>query len=156
RAGPMDLSERVLRFQLALALAPYAQDSARILSRLNAQFSSWLFNAGATDLAVQYAKTGLAYGRKAFTNKSVGLYHLTARVAGFYLNKQQYDSSWKYFSEALGIASQIGEPLWIASGINNLGFLYEKLSLPDSALRFFRQAEKILPLRNASDSDLLG
>src|SRR5262249_39962478 len=26
----------------------------------------------------------------------------------------------------------------------------------DSALRFFRQAEKILPLRNASDSDLLG
>src|SRR5215813_5495069 len=72
RAGPIDLSERVLRFQLALALAPYAQDSARILSRLNAQFSSWLFNAGATDLAVQYAKTGLAYGRKAFTNKSVG------------------------------------------------------------------------------------
>ena len=54
----------VLKYQLALSLVPYASDSVEVLSRLYAEFSSWLFNAGAFRQAIQYGKSAVTLAAK--------------------------------------------------------------------------------------------
>jgi DNA-binding CsgD family transcriptional regulator/tetratricopeptide (TPR) repeat protein len=148
----------VLKYQLALSLVPYASDSVEVLARLYAEFSSWLFNAGAFQQATHYGKSALAMTNR-FSNSyhaNILIYHLKARLGGYYLDQQEADSARKYYRLALEEAKKLYNPIWAASATNNLGYMYSQLGERDTALQFFYAAEGILPLTSKADSDLLG
>lgn len=146
----------VLKYQLALSLVPYATDSVEVLARLYAEFSSWLFNAGASGLATQYGKSALELANGFNDDKNTFIYHLKSRLGGYYLDLQEPDSAKKYYQLALAEAKNLDNPLWAASSTNNLGCMYSRLGERDTALKFFYSAEGLLPLTAKADSDLLG
>lgn len=151
-------SKTILRFQLGMALVPYAGDSVLSIARLYAEFSSWLLHAGASELAITYAKTALDYGKKvqAIDPGNPLSYHLNSRVSTIYTSTKQADSAWKYSMQALAEAKKLSNPIWTASAFNNAGYVYEQFGSQDSALKFFNLAMEMLPLTSRADSDLLG
>lgn len=148
----------VLKYQLALSLVPYASDSVEVLSRLYAEFSSWLFNAGAFRQAIQYGKSAVTLAAKLEDpdGNNALIYHLNSRLGGYYLDQLEEDSARKYYILALDEAKNLDNPIWAASATNNLGYMYSRLGESDTALQLFYDAKSLLPLVAKADSDLLG
>ncbi|MEP7128805.1 MAG: hypothetical protein ABI729_08055 [Chitinophagales bacterium] len=151
-----DRSKAILEFQIALALAPYIEDSSQLLSDLYGQFSGVLFDAGATNLGVEYAKKALAYRRTAPDATTVGIYHLLGRIQSYYMRTLQFDSAKVYALLAFSEARKTGAYLWIASAQNNLGYLCQVINEQDSALTYFLSAKNDLKIVTHEDSMLFG
>ncbi|HTB31617.1 MAG TPA: hypothetical protein VK808_06305, partial [Bacteroidia bacterium] len=77
-------------YEVAFSLAPYVRDSFSVLTPLYAQFSGMLDNAGAREMAIEYAKKALEY-RHIDLNKPGFEYNLIGRIAGFYVRSRDYD-----------------------------------------------------------------
>lgn len=83
-------------------------------------------------------------------------YFLNAgRLATDYMNIGELDSAKKYFLSAHESASQVGETLYIASTLNNLGILAEKDKKLEEAIKYYNDASELLIPKAKEDSIFL-
>jgi DNA-binding CsgD family transcriptional regulator len=144
------------KYEMAFALAPYAADSIDVLTSLYARFSGLLYNAGAHDMSIEYAKKAFVYCNKTHPEASEWKYNILGKIASFYLNYNRYDSSARYFILARKEAAALGKPIWNAAATNNIGMLYEAQNFHDTAYSLFSMAKNMLQSPNRYDSVLLG
>ncbi|HTA26920.1 MAG TPA: adenylate/guanylate cyclase domain-containing protein [Bacteroidia bacterium] len=144
-------------YEVAFSLVPYVRDSAFILTPLYAQFSGMLDNAGAREMAIQYAKKALEYCLIRDPKQTSFGYNLIGRIAGFYVRARQYDSAMYYYKLSVEAANSSGELAYKSAAQNNIGLLYMKEGRPDSAYNNFERALSILhPLNKKGDSAFRG
>ncbi len=144
-------------YEVAFSLAPYVGDSVDVLTPLYAQFSGMLDNAGAREMAIEYAKKALEYRRKVELNQAGFEYNLIGRIAGFYVRSREYDSAMYYYKMS-GQAAKASKELAYKSAVqNNIGMLFMKEGRNDSAFNSFERALAILsPMTKKSDSAFRG
>ena len=151
---PQKKSQAIQTFQLGLMLVPYARDSFEAVSRLYADFSSLLNEAGAPYLAIDYVKKALASYKLAHAASTSTSYNLSGKLASFYLKNNELDSAGHYYQLAINEAQNTGMPTWIAGAQNNLGIcLFKKRNYAD-AYRHFKMADSVLTLNHTEDSIL--
>jgi class 3 adenylate cyclase/Tfp pilus assembly protein PilF len=144
-------------FEVAFELAPYAGDSVPVLTKLYSMFSGMLFNAGAKEMGIEYAKTALVYRQKKSEANNSWEYNLIGKIGSFYLNARKYDSSMRYYRMAEKTAWDNGRPLLKSASLNNLGMLLMAEGKYDSASKTYEKARQVLhPLGNKEDSTFLG
>lgn len=144
-------------YEVAFSLAPYVGDSIYVLPTLYAQFSGMLDNAGAREMAIEYAKKALEYRRKGESKEPGFQYNLIGRIAGFYVRSREYDTALYYYKMNIEAADRSGEMAYKSSAQNNIGMLYMKEGLYDSAYNSFQMALSILnPIKKRGDSIFRG
>jgi adenylate cyclase len=144
-------------YEVAFSLAPYVGDSVQVLTPVYAQFSGMLDNAGAREMAIEYAKKALAYRLKIDLKESGFEYNLLGRIAGYYIRSKQYDSAMNFYKLSVEAANSSGEILYKSSVQNNIGMLFMKEGNVDSAQNAFERSLRILnPLTNRGDSVFKG
>lgn len=152
-----DKSLALEEYEVAFSLAPFVGDSVDVLTPLYANFSGLLDNAGAREMAIKYAKKALEYRRKSDLNKPAFEYNLIGRIAGFYVRSREYDSALYYYKMSAQVAKNSGELAYQSAAQNNIGMLYIKEGLFDSANNAFVRALHILnPITKKSDSAFKG
>ena len=153
---PTARSRAIKEFQIALALAPYDSQNPATLAYLHSQFANALYDAGVLELCEHHMRLALTYRRKATPGPSDDAYNLLGKAGSFYLRFQQYDSAAVYYTEAVNEAQALGDSLWIAASLNNLGILYWETNRDEEALRNYRNALAYLRTGFKADSMLLG
>ncbi len=152
-----DKTESLEEYEVAFSLAPYVGDSAYILTPLYAQFSGLLDNVGAREMAIEYAKKALAYRQKGSLKQPGFEYNLIGRIAGFYVRSKQYDTAMYYYKMAENVAITAKDILYTSSSQNNIGLLYMKEGMFDSAFNSFQRALVLLnPMVKRADSVFKG
>lgn len=153
---PVQRSQAIKEFQIALALAPYAEADPATLSTLHSQFANTLYDAGVLELCQHHLRLALAYRRKATPGPSDDAYNLMGKAGSFYLRFKQYDSAAVYYRNAVAEAEALGDSLWIAASYNNLGILYWETNRDAEALGCYKAAINSLLGGARADSMLLG